>query len=216
MRIGLFGGTFNPIHLGHLRAAEEARERIFLEKVIFIPTGTPPLKSHRIIESAERLRLVKVAVAENPYFEVSDIEINQPGKSYTVETVHKMKKLYSAHELFFIVGIDAFMDMPLWYKPESILSAIDFIVLTRPGYPPGLLKSSSYIADDSIKDIECISDDIENAITLKLKGGRSIIILNITGINISSSMIRERIETGRSLRYLVPDTTLKDISSLKF
>jgi nicotinate-nucleotide adenylyltransferase len=216
LRIGFFGGTFNPIHLGHLRAAEEAREKANLQRVVFIPSGDPPLKCSEILPSRDRLRLVMAAVSDNPYFDVSDIEISQEGKSYTVETVQKLCGHYRGHELFFITGIDAFMDLPLWYKPERLTSMIDFIVLTRPGYPIDSLNKSGYITKESLEVFKRSIDDLQDQLVLNMTGGKRLILLNITAINISSTMIRTLLKKRQGVRYLVPETILADINALSF
>ncbi len=216
MRIGLFGGTFNPIHLGHLRAAEETREKANLQRVIFIPSGNPPLKSSEILPSKERLRLVMAAVSDNPYFEVSDIEVSRAGKSYTVETVEKLRRLYREDELFFITGVDAFLDLPLWHEPERLTSLVDFIVLTRPGYSLAPLSMSEYITGESIEVLRRCINDLNDQLILNMIGGKRLILLNIGALNISSTMIREYLRKGHSIKYLIPESIFAEISSLRF
>ena len=133
MKIGIFGGTFNPIHYGHLRAAEEVRTMFGLERIFFIPSGNPPLKRKDLAEAKHRYKMVRMAVRGNPYFEVLDIECNRPGKSYTVNTLELLLKKYTDVDFYFMVGIDAFLDIPNWREPEKIMSLTNFIVLSRPG-----------------------------------------------------------------------------------
>ena len=129
MRIGLLGGTFNPIHFGHLRVAEEVREAFCLDKIIFIPSGVPPLKTEGIIDANHRLKMTRLAINSNPFFEVSDIEVRQKKTSYTVNTLTHLKKLYQRDSLFFIMGIDAFFELKFWYKYEELLRMVDFIIM---------------------------------------------------------------------------------------
>lgn len=191
MRIGLFGGTFNPIHYGHLRGAEEVRESFSLDKVIFIPAGIPPLKGLDVVNGLHRLNMVKLAVRDNPYFEVSDYEISKKSPSYTLNTVEHFKKLYSKHTLFFIIGIDSFLELHLWHKPEELVKMIDFIVMSRPGF--GDIKLSQFI--------EC---EQENYFKLK-NSDKKVYYISISPYWISSSCLRQMIRNGKSIRYLVPD-----------
>src|SRR5574340_216317 len=133
MKIGLFGGTFNPIHYGHLRSAEEIRTMFGLERIFFIPSGNPPLKRKDLAEAKDRYKMVSMAVRDNPYFKVLDIECSRPGKSYTVNTLELLLKKYPDTDFHFILGIDAFLDIPNWREPEKIMSLTNFIVLSRPG-----------------------------------------------------------------------------------
>ena len=119
MRIGVFGGTFNPIHYGHLRAAEEVREMLAFDKVLFVPSGTPPLKTEDLTDAQKRFEMARLAVAGNGAFEVLDIECKKPKKSYTVETLEVLLTLYEDAELYFMLGIDAFLDIPNWWMPPG-------------------------------------------------------------------------------------------------
>ncbi|MGB9668210.1 MAG: nicotinate-nucleotide adenylyltransferase, partial [Thermosulfidibacteraceae bacterium] len=131
-RIGIFGGTFNPVHMGHLIAAEDVRYKMKLDKILFIPSNIPPHKSTKGLISAEdRLNMVKLAIEGNPFFECSDIEIKRGGKSYTIDTVKEVKNINKA-EYFFILGGEAFLSFHNWKNPEGILREIDLIVISRP------------------------------------------------------------------------------------
>lgn len=174
-RIGFFGGTFNPIHMGHLAIAQMAQETFKLDKVIFIPSHQPPHKNIAPLASAkERYNLVKLAVAGNDLFEVSDVETKRVGKSYTIDTLQHFCKVYSKAKLFFIVGGDSFATLPKWKNIDEILKLITFIVVNRPGY---------HASKKNIKHLT----------------------VNKPGIDISSSYLRNRIESGKSVRYLVPE-----------
>jgi len=129
VKLGIFGGTFNPIHLGHLRAAEEVREKLALDKVVFIPTGIPPHRPlSEIVQFPHRYEMVKRAISNNPYFEISDIEGKRKSKSYTVDT---LKVLNKGKELFFIIGLDAFINLNTWKTPERLFQLTHFVVIPR-------------------------------------------------------------------------------------
>jgi len=129
MKIGIFGGTFNPIHYGHLRAAEEVREKLEFDKIIFIPSGKPPLKTEEIADAIHRYKITMRAIDNNHFFELSDIECRQIGKSYTVKTFEELKKTTPKAELFFILGIDAFLDIPNWWHPERLIALTNFVII---------------------------------------------------------------------------------------
>lgn len=206
MKIGIFGGTFNPIHYGHLRGAEEVRENFALDKVIFIPSGVPPLKSFDIIEGFHRLKMTELAIENNPYFEVSDYEIKIKETSYTVNTVAYFKKLYEGHTLLFIIGVDSFFELSQWHKPEELLNMVDFIVMSRPG----------------IEDIEhklehfyfLESKESENIFKIK-NSDKKVYYTKISPFWISSTILREMIRKNKSIRYLLPDKVIEYIENNK-
>lgn len=198
MRLGLFGGTFNPIHYGHLRAAEEAREKAGLDRVFFIPAGNPPLKSGELADAALRLSMTRLAAASNKHFETLDIECAKGGISYSVDTVALLKESHPSDELFFILGSDAFMDIQGWMQPERLVGLVDFIILNR---PPQTLKdvlSSPYL-------MAGIGRRAEGVYGATLLGGRSALFLNITALDISATAIRKLIREGKSVKYLLPE-----------
>lgn len=201
MRIGLFGGTFNPIHYGHLRGAEEVREMFKLDKVVFIPSGIPPLKGSGVIEGLHRLKMVMIATKDNPYFEVSDYEINLNQPSYTIKTVGYFKELYQGHTLFFIIGVDSFLELPKWYKPEELLKIIDFIVMSRPNYD--ILDSKFTLICDKEGQFNILNSD------------RKLYYAEISPISVSSTFLRECIKTKRSIRYLTPEDVISYIDQHK-
>ncbi|MCX8033898.1 MAG: nicotinate-nucleotide adenylyltransferase [Thermodesulfovibrio sp.] len=206
MKIGLFGGTFNPIHIGHLRGAEEVREYFELDKVIFIPSGIPALKHYEIIEGFHRLKMTELAIQDNPYFEVSDYEIKLRKPSYTVNTIPYFKKLYEGHTLLFIIGVDAFFELPRWYKTQKLLKMIDFIVMSR----PGIEEIESKMAN--LDFIE--SKQSENIFKIK-NSDKKIYYIEISPFWISSTILREMIKKNKSIRYLLPDKVINYIESNK-
>ncbi len=209
MRLGIFGGTFNPIHYGHLRAAEESRFINNLDKVIFIPSGTPPIKISELADASARYLMTSLAIASNPYFTVSDIELRQAEKSYTINTIESLRKIYSDDKLFLILGIDAFLDMPAWKQPEKIIEIVDFIVVARPGFNLSDVITSPYIKPDEslISNIHNIKSSFfsDNIIQLQLISGRSLFFSLTTPIGISSTDLRKLIKEGGSIKYLVPE-----------
>lgn len=197
-RIGLFGGTFNPIHFGHLRGAEEIREAFRLEEVIFIPSAIPPHKAmEEIIDAKHRLEMVKVAVSTNPYFSTSDLELSRPGKSYTIDTLRHFRE-GSGDDLFFILGGDAFVEIETWKEFQGLFSLSHFVVMARPGFRktpiaaqlPGSLASA-------------FQYDQEAMVWTHFSGYR-LTFKEISFLDISSTKIRELIERGESVRYLIP------------
>lgn len=198
MRIGLLGGTFNPIHFGHLRVAEEVREAFCLDKIIFIPSGVPPLKTQDIIDANHRLKMTELAINSNPFFEVSDIEVRQKKTSYTVNTLTHLKKLYQRDTLFFIMGIDAFFEIKFWYKYEDLLRMVDFIIMSRPGF-------------NNLQTLEFIEyKESENCFKIKNSDKRAFFI-SVSPFWISSTMLREMLRNRKSIRYLLPDAVRKYI-----
>ncbi|MDP8259748.1 MAG: nicotinate-nucleotide adenylyltransferase [Candidatus Gygaella obscura] len=133
-KIGILGGTFNPIHLGHLILAEEVREELKLDKVIFVPTNLPPHKHNNILESKYRFNMIKLAIGDNSHFDVSDIEIKRGGVSFTIETLKAMRSHYKRAQLFFISGSDVLKYLPKWKDLDRILKIAKFVVANRPGY----------------------------------------------------------------------------------
>ena len=180
------GGTFDPIHYGHLVAAEMARTEFGLGRVLFMPTGTPPHKAGQRITPAEsRLAMVELAIADNPSFEASRLEIERQGPSYTVDTLRQLKQARPEDELYFITGTDALRDLFSWHEPREILHLAHFIAASRPGF-----------AAESM--LEQASDD--PLILTKVH------LLEVPALAISSTDIRQRVSRGRSIRYLLPET----------
>lgn len=201
MKLGIFGGTFNPIHIGHLRAAEEVRQKANLDKILFIPSGNPPLKTQGILPCHIRFKMVQLAIQGNKDFDVSDIEINDTVKSFSVLTIQKLTKIYNS-QMFFILGIDSFLEVPLWYEPEKLLSITDFIIMTRPNISLENLYNSEYISE-IIRDKP--SDSEEILFMIRLKTGRTAMIIDISQLDVSSTKIRNLIASDKSIRYLVPE-----------
>ncbi|MBI5639048.1 MAG: nicotinate-nucleotide adenylyltransferase [Nitrospirae bacterium] len=204
MKIGVFGGTFNPIHYGHLRAAEDARELLCLDKVLFIPSGNPPLKTDDVADASQRYAMARLAVAGNEFFEVLDIECVKPGKSYTVDTLKALCDAYDTSDLYFMLGIDAFLDIPNWWMPDRLVSMTNFAVLSRPGSMFTDLVKSPYLA---IEDEILSGLDIgkRESFRSEMKTRKEVVLLNVTPLEISATGIRGRVCSGRSVKYLLPE-----------
>jgi nicotinate-nucleotide adenylyltransferase len=193
--IGLFGGTFNPIHVGHLRCAQEAGEAFHLSRVIFILAATPPHKRDRsIIATKDRWNMVKAAIADNPSFALSDVEIRREGASYSIETIsYYHRTLKKGEKLFFIVGADAFLEIETWKDYPQLFTLCDFIVISRPHFDPlqaAVLQSEGFT-------------NVKGENRFLHPSGHSLHLLSVTPIGISSSEIRRAASEGKSLTYLV-------------
>ncbi len=198
-RIALFGGTFNPIHYGHLRVAEEVRERLFLKKVVFIPAADPPLKGEDLAPSDKRFRMVQMAIRDNPHFEASPVEMERGGKSYTVFTLRELKSCYD-EELVFLLGLDAFVQLHEWYRFEEVLSLTDFLIVGRPGEQRSRLIDLPWVVE--VKGV----GDKDAAVFIKGAGeGRFSLYLDTMKLDISATEIRRLVKAGKSIRYLLPD-----------
>ena len=201
-RLGLLGGTFNPIHLGHLHAARIVKAEFDLNKVFFIPSYIPPHKDRKEMVSAEhRMEMVELAIQGFPDFYPSSVEIDAGGKSYSINTLRKFRKLYSDADIFFILGIDAFLEIETWMEHEKLLEESHFIVISRPGYS---LFDATEILDNKYPDKVVNLSDFRRLKRTK-KTGPLIILFPFKALDISSTQIRERIKTGKSISGFVPD-----------
>jgi len=204
MRLGVFGGTFNPVHYGHLRAAEEAREVLALSKVLFIPSGNPPLKSAGLAPAPDRLEMTRLAVSGNPFFEVLDIECLTEGKSYSVNTVESLLDQYPSAEMFFLLGVDAFSDLPNWWRPGRLISLVNFGILRRPGSRFAELALSPYVAADR-ELLDRMDVGGASSLRLPLASSKEAVLIGNTSIPISATDIRRLIRGGSSVKYLLPE-----------
>ncbi len=203
MKVGIFGGTFNPIHYGHLRAAEEVKEELGLDKILFIPSGHPPLKTKNIAPARHRFAMAKLAVKNNKRLTLSDIESRLPGKSYTVKTIEALQKENPRVEFSLILGIDAFLDIPNWWHPEVLIALTNFVIISRPGLRFADLKTSPYLKIN-LQTLLKLDRKETGQYSATLKSGKKAMLLNITPIGISSTEIRNLVRQGKSLKYLLP------------
>ncbi len=202
--VGIYGGTFNPIHVGHLRAAEEVAENLGLDRVTFVPSAEPPHKhasEHDPIEPAEeRLAWVRSAIADNPRFDVDAIEVERGGASFAIETLRSIGGKIAPTLPVFIIGHDAFVELGSWREPEKLLTLAHFAVTTRPPVTrPSLSEWLPAIYRDSV---EIAADGLSGR---HRTAGTWIRLIEISRLDISSSDIRARLREGRSVRYLIPN-----------
>ena len=185
-KIGIIGGTFNPIHMGHLILAENAYDKLGLDKVVFMPTGKSYLKDQsKILSSEKRIEMIREAIRDNDHFTISEYETQKSGNTYTCETLSELNLEYPDVEFYFIIGEDSIYNIETWYKPQMIFDNCILVVAPRDHEP-----------DERLIDISN---------SLKDKYNADIVLLDAPDIDISSSMIRKRIEDGRSVRYYVSD-----------
>lgn len=201
-KIGILGGTFNPIHFGHLRVAEEVREKLGFEKILFIPSCYPPMKSDGLASAEDRYEMTRLSIEGNPYFEISDIECKKPGKSYTVKTLETLCELHSDREYHLIVGIDSFLDIPSWHKPERLMDLACFVVISRPGYSFTSLSSTITVETGILSELDARQREF---LGTNLKNGRKVFLMNVTPFNISATTVRTLVKCGKSIKYLLPD-----------
>lgn len=189
-KLGIMGGTFDPIHLAHIYIAEEAKRQLNLDKVLFMPAGSQPLKINKKVTKASlRLEMVKEAIKGIDYFEVSDYEIKKKGMSYTYLTVENFKA--PNRKVFFITGADCLMDLEMWNGVNRIFNACEFVVFTRPGYDEKKLKAQKMKIEE--------------------KYNKKVILIHVNSPNISSTMIREKIRDGKKVDNLLSKNVLNII-----
>lgn len=218
MKIGVFGGAFNPIHTGHLAAVSEVAAREGIDRVYFVVSARPPHKEDHLMADAEtRYRMVELATEGSPIFRASRVEIDRPGASYTVDTMRHFREMYG-DEVYFIVGQDAMEDVGSWHSASTLLKTSNFIVVTRPGYDPStLMEVLSGVLNTLYKNIRIIPlgvDEDGAANLMRVEGTASTIrIVEITPLGISSSLIRAKMARGEPIKYLVPDAVERYLES---
>ena len=177
-KIGILGGTFDPIHLGHLVLAEQVKEKLKLDQVVFIPCFRQPLKTrHRLSPAKDRFRMTQLSLEGNSSFFVSDIELKRKGLSYTVDTLRELRDLYPDSQIYFLTGSDVVNELDTWKDPKQIYRLAKVVIATRPGF-----------------------DEFDR----RNRFAKKSIFVPITGIDVSSSEIRRRVKKGKSIKYLVP------------
>ncbi len=186
-RVAVFGGTFDPVHLGHLITAEQAREQARLDQVWFIPAASPPHKQGQAVtDFAQRVEMLRLALAGRPAFQVDDLEKGRPGPSYTADTLEELHRRHPGVELHLLVGSDCLPDLPLWYEPARIIAAAGLLVVPRPGWP---------LID---------GEQLRQSLRLPAEANLHLEVVRSPLIEIASRDLRRRAAEGRSLRYLVP------------
>lgn len=201
-RIGLFGGTFNPIHLGHLRTVREVQEAYSLERIIFIPSANPPHKNLNNLASADdRLQMIKLAICQISDFDVSDVELHREGPSYTIDTIQYFLSVYPKDtQVFLIIGHDAFFEIHTWKSYLKIFLLVPLIIMTRPGTKP--VKAFEQYLKQTISDGYQFEKSIQAYIH---PHQQTVYSFEPTQIDISSTQIRKLIQSGRSIQFLTPE-----------
>ncbi|MEX0755837.1 MAG: nicotinate-nucleotide adenylyltransferase [Actinomycetota bacterium] len=180
-KLGVMGGTFDPIHNGHLTTAEEALVQFGLDEVVFVPTGSPWMKQHEVVSPSEhRYLMTVIATASNPRFSVSRIDVDRDGPTYTIDTLLALADEHHDAELYFVTGADAILEIFDWKDPADLLGLAHFIAATRPGYDLTALEASTATRE-------------------------RVSVMNIPALAISSTDVRRRVREGRPIRYLVPE-----------
>ncbi|MEK6713831.1 MAG: nicotinate-nucleotide adenylyltransferase [Nitrospirota bacterium] len=213
--IGLFGGTFNPIHTGHIRIANEIREHFSLDSIIFIPAGAPPHKDRKeVIEPVHRLRMVELAIAKYKYFSVSSIEVFRDGFSYSIDTVSALQnELGDSSELYFITGLDAFLEIRTWKDADKLLTLCSFVVIQRPGHRFAELKGIDLPAmhNVSASDLESLDRGELQRLSIPMTERYSLFLERITPCVISSTELRRLIRAGKEVKNLLPENVMSYI-----
>lgn len=181
--IGIVGGTFDPIHNGHLWIANEVRERLNLDYIWFIPNKIPPHKEKKVTSGEHRVQMIRLAISDNEYFEFDTLELDREGRSYTFDTITLLKEMYPEHSFYFIIGGDMVEYLPKWYHIDELVHLVQFVGVTRNGY--------------------------------QLETPYPVITLELPMFEISSSMIRERIQDNQTIMYLVPERVREYIKEQK-
>ena len=200
MKLGILGGTFDPIHLGHLRTAEETGQRLGLEKVYLIPSASPPHKVREpITPFYHRLAMVRLASADSPLLEVLDLEGKRPGFSYSIETLREIHSIFSPDpELFFILGMDAFLEIDTWKEYKKLFDVANFVIILRAGFQTDDL-------DTLVHALRVGAKKTRQADVYATQSGNNLIFLKSTLIDISSTRIRKMVTEGMSIRFLLPE-----------
>ena len=191
-KIGILGGTFDPIHYGHLLLGEAAREQFNLDRVIFMPNNLTTYKNRKEITSGDmRYQMVKMAIADNPYFTCSRLEVDKPEGTYSYDTIKQLQVMYAGDDIYFIVGGDSIISIDTWYRAPDLLKSCTILAAVRAG--------------DDIAALDAKSKALES------NYGADVRLMNFGRIDISSTDIRERIQNGRSVRYLLPENCIEFI-----
>ena len=187
MKIGVLGGTFNPIHIGHLILAEQIRDAAGLDKVLFIPANVPPHKATgETVSGDHRLQMVRLAISGNPFFEASDIELRRGGVSYTIDTIRTLREQHPGDEFYFVIGADSVPELPSWYKTAELVDLCTFLIGDRPGHAVRWEPLERILPPHKVT---------------ALRGN----VFHTVLIGVSSTEIRARVRQNRTIRYLVPE-----------
>lgn len=210
MRLGILGGTFDPIHLGHLRTAEEIGQGLDLEKVYLIPSASPPHRTREPFASFKhRLDMARMAVEDSSLLEALDLENRRPGLSYSIETLKELHKLFSPRpELFFILGTDAFFEIKTWKDYRHLFDYAHFVIIQRAGFQPENLGTL-------LQNLGVEVGKTDRANVFTAPSGNKIMLMETTLMDISSTRIRKMVIEGESIRFLVPESVANHITKNK-
>ncbi|MDO5301319.1 MAG: nicotinate-nucleotide adenylyltransferase [Tissierellia bacterium] len=199
MKVGIMGGSFNPIHMGHLMMSEYVRDELGLDEVLFVPTGNPPHKALRDVPDEERLQMVRLSIDDNPHFTISDIEIRNPHITYSVDTLGLLHEAYpQGTQFYFLLGSDIILDLKKWKKFDELAALTDFVVTLRPGFE------------------KITMEEIETeARLLGEQFGAKVTILHAPRYEISSTDLRSRLREKKSVKYLIPDSVIDYIEEME-
>ncbi|MHB8174832.1 MAG: nicotinate-nucleotide adenylyltransferase [Nitrospirota bacterium] len=207
MKIGIFGGTFNPIHIAHLVVAEQCREAMGLKEVVFVPSAMPPHKEvEQGVSPEHRLRMVQLACEDNPHFKVSDVELTLPRPSYSIKTVEIMQERYGEKaKLFFIAGMDSFLEIGSWHAVDRLVALCDFVVSFRPGADYKKLAKSRYVHEVDVVTLDALDQKMRSMGKVEMVSGRDLWLVSTVRMDVSSTDIRKKLHMRRSVKYLLPD-----------
>ena len=205
MRLGLLGGSFNPVHHGHLAIARQTREALGLDQILFIPTNHPPHKPNDSLAPAQdRYEMVRLAIASDPSLAISDVEVRRPGKSYSIDTIRLLQQEHGARtQLFFLIGLDAFLDFPSWRKPLTLLELCPFVVLSRPGLSFRSLSTMALLPPIPQSSLADLDTGRISQLEVSLETQR-LTYLQLPPCTVSASDIRSRIRRGLPVANLLP------------
>ncbi|MBI1819155.1 MAG: nicotinate (nicotinamide) nucleotide adenylyltransferase [Nitrospirae bacterium] len=210
MRIGILGGTFNPIHLGHLHLALDVRSLLSLDEILFIPAGNPPHKTdEKLASPSDRFEMVRLAILPYPFFKISDIEIKRVEKSYTIDTIRELTKQSPEDTFFFIIGLDAFMEIESWRSPRELLQSVRFVVVSRPEFQFSRLKQLLFFKECSPEILRKLDQQAHARADLQLDDFAAMTLLHIDPKPISASEIRETLKKGENIPEPVKSFIIK-------
>jgi nicotinate-nucleotide adenylyltransferase len=208
--VGILGGTFDPVHFGHLRLAEEAAEALRLGEVRFVPAGQPGHRAAPLAAAAHRLRMIELALAGNPLFGVDARELARAGTSYTFDTLTELRAELGRHRpLVLMLGADAFLDLATWHRWQEIFALAHLVVAHRPGFPPE--QWPARMPPPLARELE--NRRVQQPLNVHVSPAGGIVALAVTALDISATRIREALGRGASARYLIPDAVLDYIGA---